>query len=233
MTRLRTAVMISGRGSNLAALTRACAEPAFPAEIVLAISNRPEAPGLAHAAAAAVPRLAIAAPGREAFAAEAEAALRRHRVELICLAGFMRLLDAGFVERWRDRMVNIHPSLLPSFRGLHPQRQALAAGVRFSGCTVHFVRPEVDAGPIIAQAAVAVHAGDDEARLSDRILAAEHRLYPLALRLLGEGRLRVVDERVEIAGWSAPETVLWNPLEALVSSAGSAIPPLGPDSERG
>ena len=233
MTRLRAAVMISGRGSNLAALIGACAEPAFPAEIVLVISNRPEAPGLAHAEAAGIPRMVIAASGREAFAAQAETALRRHRVELVCLAGFMRLLDTGFVERWRDRMVNIHPSLLPAFRGLHAQRQALAAGVRFSGCTVHFVRPEVAAGPIIAQAAVAVHAGDDEARLSDRILAAEHRLYPLALRLLSEARVRVVDERAEIAGGSAPETTLWNPLEALVSSAGSAIPPRGPDSDRG
>ena len=117
----------------------------------------------------------------------------------------MRLLEHGFVEAWRDRMVNIHPSLLPAFPGLHPQRQALAAGVRFSGCTVHFVRPEVDTGPIIAQAVVPVHPDDDEASLSARILAAEHRLYPLAVRLIAEGRTRIVDGKVEIDGWDVPE----------------------------
>ncbi len=233
MTRLRTAVLISGRGSNLAALIDACAAPGHPAQIVLVISNRPEAPGLAYADAAGIAREVVAAPDREDFAAAADAALCRHRIELVCLAGFMRLLDTGFVERWRDRMINIHPSLLPSFRGLHAQRQALAAGVRFVGCTVHFVRPEVDTGPIIAQAVVPVLGGDDEARLSDRILAAEHCLYPLALRLIAEGRVRIVEERAEIAGWSAPETTLCNPAEPLVSWPGSAIPPGAPASDRG
>ena len=123
----------------------------------------------------------------------------------------MRLLDAEFVEAWRDRMINIHPSLLPAFPGLHAQRQALAAGVRFAGCTVHFVRPEVDTGPIIGQAVVPVHPGDNEERLSARILAAEHRLYPLAVRLVAAGRAHIVDERVEIDGWQAPKTAVLNP----------------------
>jgi phosphoribosylglycinamide formyltransferase 1 len=123
----------------------------------------------------------------------------------------MRLLDTAFVEAWRDHMVNIHPSLLPAFPGLHAQRQALAAGVRFAGCTVHFVRPEVDSGPIIAQAVVPVHPEDDEERLSRRILAAEHRLYPLAVRLIAEGRTRIVDGKVEIDGWQAPQFAAFNP----------------------
>ena len=125
----------------------------------------------------------------------------------------MRVLDTAFVEAWRDRMVNIHPSLLPAFPGLHPHRQALAAGVRFSGCTVHFVRPEVDAGPIIAQAVVPTRPGDDEARLAARILAVEHRLYPLAVRLIAEGRVRVVADTVEIDGWQAPTITVLNPVE--------------------
>jgi phosphoribosylglycinamide formyltransferase-1 len=233
MKRLRVAVLISGRGSNLAALIEACREPDHPAEIVLVVSNRPEAPGLAHAEAAGIARMVASASSPEVFAAQAEAALARHGVGLVSLAGFMRLLDTGFVERWRDRMVNIHPSLLPAFRGLHAQRQALAAGVRFSGCTVHFVRPEVDTGPIIAQAVVPVRPGDDESSLSDRILAVEHRLYPVALRLIAEGRVRIVAERAEIAGWSAPETSLVNPLGALVSPVGSAIPASGADGDRG
>ncbi len=207
---MRLGVLISGRGSNLQALIDAGPDPA---EIVLVISNRPDAAGLARAAAAGIASAVVAEPDRRRFAAEAEALLRGHRVDLVCLAGFMRVLDTGFVEAWRDRMVNIHPSLLPAFRGLHPQRQALAAGVRFSGCTVHFVRPELDSGPIIAQAVVPVHPDDDEASLAARILAAEHRLYPLAVRLIGEGRTRIVDGRVEIAGWRPPELAVLNPPE--------------------
>ena len=125
----------------------------------------------------------------------------------------MRILDAGFVEAWRDRMVNIHPSLLPAFPGLHPQRQALAAGVRFTGCTVHFVRPETDTGPIIAQAVVPVHPDDDEVSLSAHILAAEHRLYPLAVRLIAEGRTRIVGGKVEIDGWQVAELAALNPCD--------------------
>lgn len=211
MARLRVGVLISGRGSNLQALIEACTDPAYPAEIVLVISDRREAPGLGIADAAGIPAAIIPHEDRCAFATEAEALLRDRRVELICLAGFMRLLDKGFVEAWRDRMVNIHPSLLPSFRGLHAQRQALEAGVRFTGCTVHFVRPELDCGPIIGQAVVPVHQQDDEERLSTRILTVEHRLYPLALRLIAERRVRVVSDRVEIDGASAPEIAVCNP----------------------
>ena len=211
MARMRVGVLISGRGSNLQALIEACADPAYPAEIVLVISNRAEAPGLAAAAAASIPAVVVAQQEREAFAVTAQARLRAARVELVCLAGFMRLLDTSFVEAWRDRMINIHPSLLPSFRGMHAQRQALAAGVRFAGCTVHFVRPEVDSGPIIGQAIVPVHPDDDEAALAARILAVEHRLYPLAVRLIAEGRIRFSGDRVEIAGATAPDIAALNP----------------------
>lgn len=220
MARLKVGVLISGRGSNLEALIAAAADPAYPAEIALVISNRPEAQGLARAARAGIPQRTIVPADRRAFAADADAALREAGVELVALAGFMRILDGAFVEAWRDRLVNIHPSLLPAFPGLHPQRQALAAGVRFSGCTVHFCRDAVDTGPIIAQAVVAVQPDDDEARLAARILAAEHRLYPMAVRLFAEGRLRVVGERVAIADAAAPGIALFNPSQALASPAG-------------
>jgi len=213
MPRLRLGVLISGRGSNLQALIDACADPAYPAEIVSVISDRAEAPGLAIAAAAGISGVAIPHRDRPAFASEASVLLRERRADLVCLAGFMRVLDTALVQAWRDRMVNIHPSLLPAFPGLHPHRQALAAGVRFSGCTVHFVRPEVDAGPIIAQAVVPTRPGDDEARLAAQILAVEHRLYPLAVRLIAEGRVRVVADTVEIDGWQAPTITVLNPVE--------------------
>jgi phosphoribosylglycinamide formyltransferase-1 len=215
MARLRVGVLISGRGSNLQALIAACSAEAYPAEIALVISSRAEAQGLGIAAAAGVPVVVIPHRDRRAFAAEAQPRLCERRVELVCLAGFMRILDANFVAAWHDRMVNIHPSLLPSFRGLHAQQQALAAGVRFSGCTVHFVRAELDSGPIVAQAVVPVHPDDDEARLSTRIIEAEHRLYPLAVRLIAEGRVRVVPgviaERVEIMNARIPGILALNP----------------------
>jgi phosphoribosylglycinamide formyltransferase 1 len=220
MARKRIAVLISGRGSNLQALIDAAADPAYPAEIVLVISNRAEAPGLARAARAGIAARAIAHPSRENFAAAADLALRQSGAEFVALAGYMRILDSGFVEAWRDRMVNIHPSLLPAFRGLNAQRQALAAGVRFAGCTVHFVRPAVDTGPIIAQAVVPVRPDDDDAALAARILAAEHHLYPLAVRLLAEGRLLIVDEKVAVAGMATPDVALFNPAERLASPAG-------------
>ena len=213
MARLKVGVLISGRGSNLQALVDAAADAAYPAEIVLVISNRPDAAGLARAAQAGIAHRTIAESDRRRFAAEADAALRLADIDLVALAGFMRILDNGFVDFWRDRLVNIHPSLLPAFPGLHPQRQALAAGVKFSGCTVHFVRPAVDTGPIIAQAVVPVLPGDDETTLSDRILAAEHRLYPMAVRLYAEGRLQIDGDRVLTIGAAAPELALFNPLE--------------------
>jgi phosphoribosylglycinamide formyltransferase-1 len=213
MERLRVGVLISGRGSNLQALIDAAADPGYPAEIAVVISNRATAAGLARAASAGIPLAVIAETDRAAFAAAADRALRDAEVGLVALAGFMRLLDHGFVAAWQDRMVNIHPSLLPAFPGLHPQRQALAAGVKFSGCTVHFVRAEVDSGPIIAQAVVAVEDADDEARLADRILAAEHRLYPLAVRLFAERRLRVAGNRVLVDGGAAPVIAMLNPAE--------------------
>jgi phosphoribosylglycinamide formyltransferase 1 len=207
-------VLISGRGSNLQALIEACTDRRYPAEIGVVISNRSDAPGLKRATAAGIPAEVVAERERPAFATAADALLRRHGIGLVCLAGFMRLLDRRLVEAWRDRMVNIHPSLLPAFPGLDAQRQAFEAGVRFTGCTVHFVRPEVDCGPIVAQAVVPVVPGDDVASLSVRILAAEHRLYPLALRLIAEGRVRVADNRAEIDGWLAPAGTLFNPRAA-------------------
>ena len=224
MPRLRVGVLISGRGSNLKALIEACGEPDYPAEIVLVISDRREAAGVGIAAAAAIPAAVLDHRDQRAFAADAELLLRAQHVEFVCLAGFMRVLDTGFVEAWRNRMINIHPSLLPSFRGLHAQRQALEAGVRFAGCTVHFVRPELDSGPIIGQALAPVRHDDDEARLSARILELEHRLYPLVLRLVAENRVRVIGERVEIEGATTPRTTLLNPTppgaQALVSLNG-------------
>lgn len=215
MARLRTAVLISGRGSNLQALLQACAAADYPAEIALVVSNEPEAGGLAYAAAAGVPTAVVCHrdhSGREPFERAIEACLVGARVELICLAGFMRLLTAGFVERWRDRLINIHPSLLPSFRGLHTHARALAAGVRITGCTVHFVRPSMDDGPIIVQAAVPVLPGDDPDRLAARVLSAEHVCYPLALRLVADGRAQVVGASVVVSGAGIPAPYLINPL---------------------
>ena len=220
MTQLRVGVLISGRGSNLQALIDAAADPAYPAEITLVISNRADAQGLARAEAAGIPHRVIAELDRAVFAGAATQALLDGQVGLVALAGFMRILDTGFVAAWAGRLVNIHPSLLPAFPGLHPQRQALAAGVKFSGCTVHFVRAEIDTGPIIAQAIVPVLDGDDEDRLAARILAAEHRLYPLALRLYAEGRLKIDGNRVAVSGTAAPDVAVLNPLEPLASGGG-------------
>jgi len=213
--KLKLGVLISGRGSNLQALIDAAADPAYPAEIALVISNRADAGGLDRAKAACIPTKVIPHTEyatREDFDSALTATLRAADVGLVCLAGFMRLLTAGFAEDWHDRLINIHPSLLPSFKGLNSHAQALAAGVRFSGCTVHFVRPEMDAGPIILQAAVPVHDGDDEDALAARILTAEHRCYPLAVKLIAEGRIRVVDELVRIVeGQFLPDPAI-NPI---------------------
>ncbi|GAA4252498.1 phosphoribosylglycinamide formyltransferase [Azospirillum formosense] len=212
---LKVGVLISGRGSNLQALIDACAAPEFPAEIALVLSNKADAYGLERAASAGVPVAVVSHrdfPGdKRAFEEAMDARLREAGVELVCLAGFMRLLSPWFVERWHDRMINIHPSLLPSFKGLDTHQRALDAGVRFHGCTVHYVRTEMDEGPIIAQAAVPVLPGDDADRLSARVLEAEHRLYPQALRLIGEGRARVEDGRVALSGPEATLPTLINP----------------------
>ena len=201
MARLWVAVLISGRGSTLPALVDACSDPAFPAEIRLVISNEPGAQGLARAERARLPTRIIAHKqfaDRASFDAALDRALEESGIELVCLAGFMRMLGDAFVERWRNRLINIHPSLLPDFKGLKTHERVLAAGVRFSGCTVHFVRPAMDEGPIIVQSAVPVLAGDDAAKLAERVLVEEHKAYPLALRLIAEGRVRVTGERVEI-----------------------------------
>ena len=215
MARLKVAVLISGRGSNLQALIDACARPGFPAEISLVISNVAGVQGLERAERAGIATRVIAHRDfaeRARFDAAIDAALAESHVEFVCLAGFMRILGEAFVARWRDRLVNIHPSLMPAFKGLNTHERALAAGVRFTGCTVHFVRPAMDDGPIIVQAAVPVLPGDDAERLAARVLEAEHEAYPLALRLIAEGRVRVVEERVEIAGGTGtPPTRVLNP----------------------
>jgi phosphoribosylglycinamide formyltransferase 1 len=214
MARLKVAVLISGRGTNLQALIDACADPTFPVEIRLVIASRADAPGLARAREARIPAQAIAHRDyarREDFDAALSEALDAAGIELVCLAGFMRILGDAFVARWRDRLVNIHPSLLPAFRGLDTHVRALAAGVRFTGCTVHFVRAAVDDGPIIVQAAVPVLPEDDAERLAERVLAAEHRAYPLALRLIAEGRVRVGDGRVELRDAEGPVDAVLNP----------------------
>lgn len=197
--RKRVAVLISGHGSNMRALIEAARAPDYPAEIVLVISNRPQAAGLELAHAAGVKTLTIdhkAFSTREEFDAAVEQALLAEKIDLVCQAGFMRIQSAPFAQRWLGRQLNIHPSLLPAFKGLHPHKQALDAGVRISGCTVHFVTPELDSGPIVAQAAVAVEEADTPQTLADRILAAEHRLYPHALRLVATGSARLNGDKV-------------------------------------
>ncbi|GJD48875.1 Phosphoribosylglycinamide formyltransferase [Methylobacterium crusticola] len=197
--RPRIAVLISGRGSNMASLLAAAQAPGFPAQIALVAANRPEAAGLAHARAAGLATEALdheAYPDRAAFDRALDAALRRHGIDLVVLAGFMRVLTPGFVEAWAGRMLNIHPSLLPLFRGTRTHAQALAAGVRLHGCTVHFVVPELDAGPIVAQAAVPVLPQDDVQTLSARVLVQEHRLYPAAVALVASGRAVLDGDRV-------------------------------------
>jgi len=183
-TRRRTAILISGRGTNMAALIEAARDPSYPAEIVLVISNIPTAKGLETATAAGIKSLAISHKdysNKSMFEAALSHALNEAKIELICLAGFMRVLSADFVSRWTGRILNIHPSLLPAYRGLDTHKRALADGAKEHGCTVHFVVPELDAGPIVAQAIVPVLDGDTEESLSARVLIAENRLYPEAL----------------------------------------------------
>ncbi len=217
MARVKTGVLISGRGSNLQALIDATRATDHPAEIVLVISNVPGAAGLARASEAGIPTAVVdhrdhGSPGaRAAFEAVLTAAFEEAAVELVCLAGFMRVLTGGFVARWRDRLINIHPSLLPSFPGLDTHERALVEDVKLQGCTVHFVREAVDHGPIIGQAEVPVLPQDDAESLAARVLGAEHRLYPACLRLVAEGRARVVGEGVEIEAAAGDEPVLISP----------------------
>jgi len=199
MRRLRTAILISGRGSNMDALIAAARAPDYPAEIALVLSNRPDAPGLSKAKEAGI---AVAAvdhkiyAGREDFERSLQVVLETYRIEFVCLAGFMRLFTPWFINQWRGRMLNIHPALLPSYRGLHTHERALADGVKIHGCTVHFVVPEMDEGPIVAQAAVPVLDGDTAETLGARVLSQEHVIYPLALRLVASGAVRAEGNRV-------------------------------------
>ena len=213
----KTAVLISGRGSNLAALISAAKADRYPAEIALVVADNPEASGLAHAREAGLVSAVVDSHRFEtkaAFEAQVGAKLRDTGIELICLAGFMRLLTPELVEAWRDRMLNIHPSLLPLFPGLRTHERALAAGVRVHGATVHFVRPEMDTGPIVAQGVVPVLPGDTTEILAARVLALEHRLYPLALKLVAGGRAKVVGSGVVIDGEKlAPGAALFSPTD--------------------
>jgi phosphoribosylglycinamide formyltransferase-1 len=216
MARARTAILISGRGSNMAALLAAAADPAYPAEIALVLSNRADAAGLARAAAAGIPTAVVESRGfrgdRPGFEGAMDAVLAAHGIGLIALAGFMRVLTPDFVGRWEGRLVNIHPSLLPSFPGLDTHERAIAAGVRLHGCTVHLVSAGVDEGPILAQAAVPVLPGDRPADLAARVLAEEHRVYPAALGWLAAGRVRIEAGRAVVDGAGSPDRALCNPL---------------------
>jgi phosphoribosylglycinamide formyltransferase-1 len=218
MARKRVAVLISGRGSNMRALIKAARTKNYPASIALVISNEPAAEGLALARKAGIPVLAIDhrryGKDREAFERAMQAELERHAIDLVCLAGFMRLLTPWFVGRWHGRLLNIHPALLPSFKGLDTHARALAAGVKIHGATVHFVVPEMDSGPIIAQAAVPVYETDTAETLAARVLKLEHRIYPLALKLVALGRVRIVDGRCVIAGSRPPKGALMVPQQS-------------------
>jgi len=214
--RKKTAILISGRGSNMTALIRAAAEADFPAEIACILSDKADALGLAAATAAGIPAVAVPRgdfPDKAAHEQAIEEALAEHGTELICLAGFMRMLSADFVKRWEGRMINIHPSLLPLFKGLDTHRKALDAGMRIHGCTVHFVTHEMDSGPVIAQAAAPVLPADTEESLAERVLKVEHRLYPLALSLVASGRARMEGGKTIFAstadiGWGAQASLM-------------------------
>ena len=210
MSRKRVAVLISGRGSNMAALIEAAEEKSYPAEIVLVVSNRPDAGGLLIARAANIATEIVDhtkfGKDRSGFERALQATLETHHIDLVCLAGFMRLLTAEFVKKWQWRVLNIHPALLPAFKGLDTHKRALQAGAKIHGATVHFVVPEMDSGPTIAQGAVIVRHNDTEETLAARVLKLEHRIYPLALKLLAEGRVQVVDGRCLIDGVPVPDT---------------------------
>jgi phosphoribosylglycinamide formyltransferase-1 len=215
LSKPRVAILISGRGSNMAALIKAAKAEDFPAEIAVVISNRADAAGLSLAAEKGIPTVTVESKpfgkDRSAFEAALRSVLETHRIELICLGGFMRLFTAEFTQRWYGRMLNIHPSLLPSFPGLDPQAQALNAGVKVSGATVHFVTPETDAGPIVMQGVVPVRDDDTPETLSARILEIEHRIYPDALRLLASGKLRIDGATCKSDGGASDKDTLISP----------------------
>ncbi len=214
MAKLKVGVLISGRGSNMASLVRAAWEEDYPAEIACVVSNVADAPGVKIARDAGITTAVISHgdyPDRETFERAVTAELDKHGVRLVALAGFMRVLSPWFPQYWHDRIVNVHPSLLPAFKGLEAQQKAIDDGARVSGCTVHFVVPAVDGGPIIAQAAVPVLAGDTADRLATRILRQEHRLYPMVVRWFGEGRIAIVGGRVEVRGVAPGATLLFSP----------------------
>ncbi len=209
MSRKRVAVLISGRGSNMAALIEAAKDKNYPAEIALVLSNKADAAGLNTARAAGIATEVIDhtpfGKDRAAFDGAMQTVLVKRRIDIVCLAGFMRLLTPGFVRQWGGRMINIHPALLPAFKGLDTHKRALEAGAKIHGATVHFVVAELDSGPIIVQGAVAVQKGDDEAALAARVLEQEHRIYPLALKLLAEGRIQIENGRCLIDGVPVPD----------------------------
>ena len=209
MNRKRVAILISGRGSNMAALIDGAKDKNYPAEIALVLSNRPDAGGLLIARSAGIATdvvdHSIFGKDRAAFERVLQAVLKKHRIDLICLAGFMRLLTANFVKPWRGRMLNIHPALLPAFKGLDTHKRALEAGAKVHGATVHFVVPDMDSGPIIMQAAVPVRSDDTEESLAARVLKVEHHIYPLALKLVAEGRVRIERGTCLIDGAPVPD----------------------------
>lgn len=215
MRKLKLGVMISGSGTNLQALIDACTDSDYPAEISIVIANRPDALGLLRAEKAGIEAMCI---DHTQFADRAEFenaihnSLKEHDVELVCLAGFMRILNADFVNRWKDRMINIHPSLLPSYKGLHTHARAIEDGVRFGGCTIHYVRPEMDDGPIIMQAAVPISANETEKSLADKVLQYEHKMYPEAVRLIAEGKVRVSARKCVFKDMKLETTGLVSPL---------------------
>ncbi len=214
MAKTKIAVLISGRGSNMQALIEAAKAPDYPAEIVLVLSNNPDAGGLAIAEEAGIETEVVDHRDfekRDDFEEALDQLLRMYGARFVCLAGFMRILTASFTERWRDLLINIHPSLLPSFKGLHTHERALEAGVRVHGCTVHYVRPEMDAGPIIGQAAVPVLHGDTPETLGARVLAAEHQLFPQCVALACTGKARVAGERVRLQVREFGADLLMNP----------------------
>ena len=211
---LKIAVLISGRGSNLQALINACQDPTYPAEIVVVISNEPKAKGIKHARSAQLPTHIVDHrhyPSRHKFETQLTSIMLSAGVELICLAGFMRLLSNDFVSQWSDKLINIHPSLLPAFKGLNAQEQAILSGVKFSGCTVHFVRENMDTGPIICQAVVPINDSDNADTLTKKILEQEHKIYPIAVLWIARGLVSIIKEKTNIKQIKSPTMSIINP----------------------